>query len=40
MAQLHRNSRRVVEAALSLGVGIAVTTFPEGTRTAADTAVR
>jgi prolyl-tRNA editing enzyme YbaK/EbsC (Cys-tRNA(Pro) deacylase) len=35
---LHRNSRRVVEEAARAGLSVAVTRFPEGTRTAADAA--
>jgi prolyl-tRNA editing enzyme YbaK/EbsC (Cys-tRNA(Pro) deacylase) len=38
MEDLHRNSRRLVEAAAELGVAVEVTRFPEGTRTAADAA--
>lgn len=35
---LHRNSRRVLEAAAALGIDLQVTRFPEGTRTAGDAA--
>lgn len=35
---LHRNSRRVVEAAATLGLTVAVTRFPAGTRTAVEAA--
>lgn len=35
---LHRNARRVVDAALAAGLDVEVVRFPEGTRTAADAA--
>lgn len=35
---MHRNARRVIEAARNLGIDIAPREFPEGTRTAADAA--
>jgi prolyl-tRNA editing enzyme YbaK/EbsC (Cys-tRNA(Pro) deacylase) len=38
VTNLHPNSRRVVEAAAAVGVSVAVTRFPAGTRTAADAA--
>jgi prolyl-tRNA editing enzyme YbaK/EbsC (Cys-tRNA(Pro) deacylase) len=38
VTQLHRNNRRVVEAAAAAGLSIEVTRFPEGTRTAEDAA--
>ncbi|MPZ86853.1 MAG: YbaK/EbsC family protein [Nitriliruptorales bacterium] len=37
-AGLHRNSRRVLEAAAALGLRLEVTRFPAGTRTAQDAA--
>lgn len=37
-ADLHRNSRRVVDAAAAAGLAIDVVRFPDGTRTAADAA--
>ena len=38
MTDLHPNARRVVDAAITLGVEIEVRRFPEGTKTAADAA--
>lgn len=38
MAEVHRNTRRVVAAAAGHGLEIEVTRFPAGTRTAADAA--
>jgi len=38
MTDLHPNARRVSDAARELGLDIAVRTFPEGTKTAADAA--
>lgn len=38
MTGLHRNTRRVLDAAAAQGVAVDVTRFPEGTRTAADAA--
>jgi prolyl-tRNA editing enzyme YbaK/EbsC (Cys-tRNA(Pro) deacylase) len=36
--ELHRNTVRVIDAAAELGVRVAVTHFPQGTRTAQDAA--
>lgn len=38
MTDMHRNVSRVVEAGAALGIEVAPTTFPEGTKTAQDAA--